>query len=205
MNTFFRLNICLFLLICLSCQSKSNDQSAAHDATKLEAKPLIIDKSEDSFGGDIKFSIVSIEKNGAYNTYKVNSTHEGKNVGFDVIMPNIKEDKKGFGNGIIIKKSNDISHNFINLLQDVYKIKSKKELLFVDSIKANYVDLGAFMTTISGQKAEQSDTKQYKLFFEGDEDYAEIYLNINEQEHWIELREKDEEYRPLILAFLSKK
>jgi hypothetical protein len=46
---------------------------------------------------------------------------------------------------------------------------------------------------------------QKKLFFQGEkeDDYAELYLNINETEHWIELKEKDEEYRPIIIKLLT--
>jgi hypothetical protein len=38
---------------------------------------------------------------------------------------------------------------------------------------------------------------------ENENDYAELYLNINSAENWIELREKDEEYRPAVLQFLT--
>ena len=46
-----------------------------------------------------------------------------------------------------------------------------------------------------------------KLFFETEdpEDYAELYVNINDKEHWLEIREKDEEYRKQVIKFLSAK
>ena len=45
-----------------------------------------------------------------------------------------------------------------------------------------------------------------KLFYESanENEYAELYLNINENEHWVEIREKDEEYRKAVLGFLSR-
>jgi len=44
-----------------------------------------------------------------------------------------------------------------------------------------------------------------KLFFETEdpEDHAELYVNINEKEHWLEIREKDESYRRQIIKFLT--
>ena len=46
-----------------------------------------------------------------------------------------------------------------------------------------------------------------KLFFENNDPdgYAELYVNINEKEQWIELREKDEGYRRQVTKFLTAK
>jgi len=44
-----------------------------------------------------------------------------------------------------------------------------------------------------------------KLFFETEdpEDYAEFYVNINEKEQWLEIREKDQSHRRQIIKFLT--
>jgi len=42
------------------------------------------------------------------------------------------------------------------------------------------------------------------LFFDIRNDEAELFVNINQTEKWIELKEKDEEYRPLLIEALSK-
>jgi len=59
--------------------------------------------------------------------------------------------------------------------------------------------LGAKISIIAG-------LKEMKLFYEpaNENDYAELYLNINDNEHWVEVMEKDEEYRKAILGFLSR-
>ena len=39
---------------------------------------------------------------------------------------------------------------------------------------------------------------------ENPDDNAELYININEKGHWIEIREKDEGYRKPVLKALTK-
>ena len=78
---------------------------------------------------------------------------------------------------------------------------------FVKKIVLNFVNLKEFAKSVTGEEGQPYTTaNEYKLFFEGKEDgdYAEIYLNINLNEDWIELAEKDEEYRPILLHFLRQ-
>ncbi|MBK7292200.1 MAG: hypothetical protein IPI78_19380 [Chitinophagaceae bacterium] len=46
-----------------------------------------------------------------------------------------------------------------------------------------------------------------KAFFEAEnpDDNAELYININEAEHWIEIKEKDEGYRKQVIKGLTTK
>jgi hypothetical protein len=66
----------------------------------------------------------------------------------------------------------------------------------------NYVD----SLNKQGQ-ANYTTTHACKLFFqnEKEDDYAELYFNINDEEQWIELREKDKDYRNMVINFLSTK
>lgn len=78
---------------------------------------------------------------------------------------------------------------------------------FTNSISVTYVNLDEFAKSLGAQDGGDYETQnQYKLFYEGsgEDEYAELYLNISPTEHWIELREKDEEYRPTIIKFLKK-
>jgi hypothetical protein len=78
-------------------------------------------------------------------------------------------------------------------------------MLFTKKITLNFVNLKTMAKNLSGKDAEPyTSTNEYKLFFERNKKYAELYLNINSEEHWIELNEKDEEYRPFIIDFLKK-
>ena len=68
------------------------------------------------------------------------------------------------------------------------------------------MNLKEFAKAVTGLEGQYTAANQYKLFFEGkvDIDYAELYLNVNPTDNWIEIREKDEEYRPIVLRFLKQ-
>ena len=75
-----------------------------------------------------------------------------------------------------------------------------------NSPKLAFVDLNEFAKAKFGTEAiPHMEAKQMKLFFETEdpEDHAELYVNINEKEHWLEIREKDESYRRQIIKFLT--
>ena len=74
-----------------------------------------------------------------------------------------------------------------------------------DSVSPSFVDLNEFMKNLGYKESDENqDLKKLKLFFEEREDVPEIYLNINEKEHWLELSEKDEMYRGEIIKSLKK-
>ncbi|MCW3110486.1 MAG: hypothetical protein JWQ09_4992 [Segetibacter sp.] len=80
---------------------------------------------------------------------------------------------------------------------------------FTDFISADCVNMGDYIDSLDKQANSNyvSTKSQYKLFFHGrnEGDYAELYLNINATEHWIELEEKDEEYRQILIKLLTHK
>ena len=76
----------------------------------------------------------------------------------------------------------------------------------VNSAKLAFVDLNEFAKAKFGTEAiPHMEAKQMKLFFETEdpEDYAEFYVNINEKEQWLEIREKDQSHRRQIIKFLT--
>ena len=90
----------------------------------------------------------------------------------------------------------------------MYKLKDDTAKHFISSAKLAFVDLNEFAKAKFGKDAvPHTDAKEMKLFFETEdpEDYAELYVNINDKEHWLELREKDEGYREQVIKFLTAK
>ena len=76
----------------------------------------------------------------------------------------------------------------------------------VNSAKLAFVDLNEFAKAKFGTQAiPHMEAKEMKLFFETEdpEDYAEFYVNINEKEQWLEIREKDQSHRRQIIKFLT--
>jgi hypothetical protein len=193
------------LLGCSNCQTNT-DNAGTSDATTYPAKQLQIDNHEEGWGADIRLSIVAKFENDTANIYKAVSLYGEQELGLLISVPKRKEGGKGFGHGILLKSVGIQSDYLLRTLSQLYNQPSYKTATFINGVSVNYVNLKAFAKAVTGQEGQSTATNQYKLFFEGksDEEYAELFLNINLVDNWIELSEKDEEFRPKVLSFLSK-
>jgi hypothetical protein len=109
---------------------------------------------------------------------------------------------------MVFNSTGEISDNFITLLSKLYKEKISAGSQFVNSRKTSFIDLDEFAKKEFGQAADDnSGTKSLKVFFDSgnEKDYGEIFININEKEKWVEIREKDEGYRKQVLKALTVK
>lgn len=200
----------LFLFSCNNSdktKNSSSDPSLKYSET-FPTKELIVDNGEEEgWGADIRLSIVSIAETDTSKLYTAISTYQDKKLGLLVSTPKKKEGDKGFASGISLKSIGTESDNLLQTLAMLYKQKADSSMKFTNSISVTYVNLDEFAKSLGAQDGGDYKTQnQYKLFYEGsgEDEYAELYLNISPTEHWIELREKDEEYRPTIIKFLKK-
>jgi hypothetical protein len=198
------------LVTILGCSSnqadtRSND-GAPSETTTYAVKPLEISDEEEGWGADIRLSIVEKSENDTAKVYKAISSYNGKELGLLLSVPDRKEGNKGFGQGISLKSIGSQSDYLLHTLYQLYKQPVDTTSTFTSNINVNFVNLKEFAKDVAGQEGQYTAANEYKLFFEGtgDEDYAEIFLNINLADNWIELREKDEEYRPALLRFLRR-
>jgi hypothetical protein len=210
-TTMQKFTIICFLATFFSCSNNQadtdNNKTATSDTATYAIKPLQIDNGEEEgWGADIRLSIVAKSENDTASIYKAVSSYNGQELGLLVSIPKRKEGDKGFGQGILLKSIGTQSDYFLQTLSQLYKLSFDKAATFVKSINVTYVNLKEFAKAAAGQEGQYTPANEYKLFFEGngDEDYAELYLNINSVDNWIELREKDEEYRPIVLRFLRQ-
>jgi hypothetical protein len=209
----------IFLIILtitiLSCNNSDNSKTASSSDTKqvektdtFPVKDLLVDNGEEEgWGADIRLSIISSSETDTSKTFTATSTYEGKKLGLLVSVPKKKEGEKGFSSGITLNSIGAESDNLLKVLSKLYKQKLDTTLKFTKSVSVTYVNLDEFAKSLGAQEGGQYKTEnQYKLFYEGEKegDYAELYLNINPTEHWIELKEKDEEYRPIIIKLLRQ-
>jgi len=196
--------VSLFAIVGCSTGQNNTGQLFAESKTNFPVKPLIILGDEDEgAGADIRLSIVSILEKDSSTVYKAVSSYKNKTLGLLVFIPKSKEDNNGFGKGIMLKSLGKESDILLNTLAEIYKLHIDSNAKFIHSIKIGYVNLGEFAKSIQGTSAnEGSNTSEYKLFFEAKNDYAELYLNINPENKWLDLREKDSEYRPSIIKML---
>lgn len=192
-------------LSCSSNQVKTDYTSSENDPTlaSFPIKPLqIVDEKESGFGADIRLSYVKSSSNGRSDNYKINATFEGKIVGFELFVPTNGSAK------LTIKSSGTISDNFIQLLAKLYEVKIDSEAKFADLIRADCINMGDYIDGLNKQdQGNYSAAAQYKLFLkdESNGDSPSLFMNINKDEHRIEIGEKDIEYRQSILSHLTKK
>lgn len=205
------ISLSLLLILCACSEYGEKPVKIMAEPTVIinyPKKPLVISKEdEEGLGVDIRLSIVNISENNTESVYKVISTHENKELGFLLSVPTAKAGDKGFGKGIIFKSMGSQSDHFLQTLATLYKVKTDSTEKFASTPAVNYVDLKeSAKNPGSKDGGSYSPTREYKLFFGGkdDNECAELYLNINTRDHWIELREKDEGYRPMVIRYLGK-
>ena len=210
--------ICISVLTVLlfSCTSNNNANKNISKRADLAQnnnapiKELFIDNGdEEGWGADIRISITNILKTDSSITYLMNSLYENKNIGFNITIPSdLPKSGQNLAQVMTLQSSGDISDNFIRTLAKLYKEKIDTTLKFIPSIKISFIDLDEFAKSQFGKEpVNKSETKTMKVFFESEnpDDNAELYININEKEHWIEIKEKDEGYRKPILKDLTIK
>lgn len=200
--------IIFFTVAIVSCTDrKNNTQSAATtDIKSYPIESLKIDSSDEGFGADIKLSITEKFENDTANLYKAVSLYNDQELGLLISVPKHEKGAKGFGQGFALRSIGKPSDYLLRTLSQLYKQPDNETKTFIKEMNVNYVNLTSFAKAISGQEPQLTEVKQYKLFFEGntDDDYAEIFLNVDLSNNLIEILEKDTEYRSAILRFLKQ-
>jgi len=205
-----KITIICFLATLFGCSNNRTqiDSSKSSEPTtiKYAVQPLKIGNEDEGWGADITLSIIEKSENDTAKIYKAVSLCNGKELGLMVSVPKRKEGAKGFGQGISLRSIGAPSDFLLQTLSKLYKQPLGTTATFVKDINVTYVNLKEFAKAVTGQEGQYTAANQYKLFFEGkdDEEYAEVFLNVNSEENWIELAEKDEEYRPDLLRFLRR-
>lgn len=194
MTKLFSRILFLISLISFACNESNQKQ-------KTEQIPSIVVNSQSDWGGNFKLHILKSEIKDSLHVYTVVSTDNNTPIGFKLEVP-INTHK--FGEGIRLESLGDTSDNFLRTLSSIYQIKLKNDSKFIKSISCNYAGLNDMTYKGDGQKRD-STINYVKLFLEGtgDDDYAELYLNIDESAKTVEIEEKDSEYRPYIVKSLT--
>ena len=183
-----------------SCSNSNN--STKKPSETFPKKDVIVLGEDEGWGADIKLSITEILKTDDNITYTVTSVYDKKDVGFKISIP------AGNAKFLTIYSTGSNSNNFIQMLSKLYKENVDTATHFVSSKQVAFIDLHQFAKQLMGKETiNNTGQKDLKMFFESEnpDDYAEFYLNINEAEHWIEFKEKEDSYRKLVLKGLTTK
>ncbi len=198
----------IFAILLTGCSDVDNSKIIhavnTQKDTSFEVRELTISKdAEQGWGADIRLSFIETVSTDSATIYEVRSTFRNKQIGFELSIP-----KHGFSK-MAINSSGNCSDNFIQTLSNLYKQRIDTGLKFTNHISADCVNIGDYIDSLNKQPNSNyiSRKAQYKLFFQGKNDsgYAELYLNVSNTDHWIELEEKDIAYRPVLINLFTQK
>ncbi len=184
------------------CSKSQKTDAILPDITKVQ-------EQEEGFS-DLSLKIVEEYEKGNKYEYVVKGKFENNIVGLKIIIPNNIpagiingeiEAKSFLKNGITILSIGNESDNFLNALSKIYHSQAKS--------KFSTKPIIATVFPLNQMKADLSQPEYYKfkVFFndEGDEnEYAEIFINLNLTNKFIEFNEKDNEYRTNIIKALEE-
>jgi hypothetical protein len=159
---------------------------------------------EDAWNGDVNLSIVSSIETEYAKIYTAISSWKGRNLGLMVSIPK-KTGEKGFGTEFQLKSIGEESDYLLHTISKTWRQKLKSSSRWKPELSLTYVDLNEFGKTIGQKENPNNPWVRYKLFFEGsrDEDYAELYINVNNIERAIVIMEKDLGYRTPLCHWLT--
>ena len=171
------------------------------DSSPLEPTLELSDGSEEGWAN------CAFEAHWRGQTIRARAKHDGAVVGFDVDWPRAWQSVNfgpdvpitGFRSRLTIRSCGSASDRFIAALADRYDLK--------DGVAPMMPAVSCTGITLEGDPrlATEQDVLVKLFFFEDDEErYAECYLNIIDSGRRIELDEKDEDYRGVILAALTR-
>lgn len=161
---------------------------------------LIIDKLAD-WGGNFKLCIESKQVNETFLTYTLSAFDEGALIGFKLQIPS---KQNSFGDGVLFKSLGDTSDRFLKSLYNIYTLNLPKDLQFVKELFCHYTSLNDLPYKGNGER--RRDAINYmKVFFQSEyeDEYAELYISIDETNKTIEFEEKAYEFRPYVAMFLT--
>lgn len=149
--------------------------------------------------------------------YQVIATYKGETYGFNLSVP------KGEEGTAYLSSRGKISDDLLHFIQALYGRPVDTTTRFGGHVPAGLLSLGALVTSDSvahpgsdsaardsvahpgSDSASRSGTHNKLLFRDRTTgDSSELYLDVNEKEHWIGLNEKDTVYRARLIRALMQ-
>lgn len=183
---------CLLLFSCgqLDSSDNSNVESPINTTITFTIQPMQVT------GGNLRLSYVGKTVTDTSVFYQVVSSYEGKSVGFNLSLPT--EDKAKAR----LSSRGGVSDDFLHALEKLYGVKVDNRSRFRDDVYADCYNL----SKVYKSDSVQAEGGMNKLVFQEGADSLkpELFLNVNEKEHWIELVEKDTASSQTLLKRLTE-
>ena len=189
----------------MGCTSDSSNSSASSGSYQYTFKPLVIKKGPGSWPVNIRLAIQTTTDTDTTRAYKLISSYEGRPLGLILVVPRDDNGKATGSKGFLISLGPP-SDFFLQAVARLYKQPVDSSAKLADSSSFICMNLNEIYNRQAGQTGETYVVAaEYKLFFnaESENGEAEMLMNINPGEQWVELAEKDKDYRPGLIHFFT--
>lgn len=157
---------------------------------------------------DVFLKITETDYNNTYKIYTCKGLYKNKLVGLKIeVRTDIKAGITADGN---IDPDNGFAHEAVRLLsigEESNEFIRSLSSLYGFPTNNSFIAASPWLTVFSlNQKPvalNLKDIYKLKLFLQTEDDYAELFLNINTMDNEIELHEKDEDYRGSVINCLT--
>ena len=186
--------------------SSPQDTAQVQQAKPLAAPPEVTSESEEGFH-DLLFYIQDFKRlpDGS-QSIRGSGTYKGRQLGFEIVLgPAWKAGSLGKDvplmtyQGVITYRSIGAdSDTFVQVLDELYGTKLSPKAMSGE-VRFTGISLGGDPRDL------QSGPVKIKLFFESDkqDEYAELFTNIQLADHRLEVHEKDPDYRLAVVKALQ--
>jgi hypothetical protein len=174
-------------------------------AIALTRSPEITSASEEGFHDLILYIQEHKRPADGTQTLRSSGTHEGRQLGLEVILgATWKTGSLGkdvplatYRGTVTYRSTGPESDAFLQVLDELYGTKLTPKAMATET-RFTAISLGGDPRDLG------KESVKIKLFFEssGQDDYAELYTNIELAAHKLEIREKDESYRSAVVRAL---
>ncbi|MDR2147081.1 MAG: hypothetical protein LBE91_11540 [Tannerella sp.] len=174
------------------------DRFADYTFDNIKLKEIVdtIDEDEEDIGIEVILQMTNLTRTKNTHVFEISGMYKNKLVGIQIEI--LSKIQAGFiKNGVKIKSLGTISDNFVEALSDLFKIPVSK------CIMTKEMNLTIYSLNSKKVNLNRKEICSLKLFFEKEYRYAELYLGINTYTNEIAFREKDLEYRDVLLKILT--
>lgn len=154
---------------------------------------------------NLRLSVKDTTQTNHATNYEVVALNGDQEVGLMIGIPK-DTGKSAFADGFTLKSTGAPSNHLLDIITFTYMHKLDAPTIFVDEVKTRYVDLRKLAKQYKKGEVTQIGA-DYKLFFDNNdgEEPAELFINVDSAAKWIEIKEKNRNYRTGIIKALTRK